>query len=80
MGDRREMPHIIAIQILEKGKLIASDLVDKLDRLKIRCMINAVLQNAASMMVSSDLDIVGSHSIVNELLNGNVPVMSMEKK
>jgi hypothetical protein len=37
-------------------------------------MINAALQNAASVAVSGDLDTVGSHGIVNELSNGNVPV------
>ena len=59
--------HIIAIRILNKSQCIVSDLIDKLDPLMIRCMIDATLQYTASMTVRSHLDTVSSHSIVNEL-------------
>ena len=35
--------YVVAVRILNKGKHIISDLVDKLDALLIRCMVNAPL-------------------------------------
>ena len=35
--------YVVAVRILNKGKRIISDLVDKLDALLIRCMVNAPL-------------------------------------
>jgi hypothetical protein len=37
------LAYIVAIRILDEGKLIVSDLVDELDALMIGCMVNAPL-------------------------------------
>jgi hypothetical protein len=59
--------YVVAVRILHEGKRIISDLVDELDALMIRSMVNAALQHTASVTVSCDLDTVSGNSIVNEL-------------
>jgi hypothetical protein len=59
--------YIVAVWVLDEGKRIISNLVNELDALMIRRVINAALQDAASVAVSRDLDTVSSYSIINEL-------------
>jgi hypothetical protein len=61
-------PYIVAIWILDEGQRIIGDLIDKLDALMFRRMVDAPLQNATSMAVCRYLNAVSSHGIINELL------------
>jgi len=62
-----ECAHVVTIRILNEREGIVRDLVNKLDALEIRSVVDAPLQNAAAMAVSRDLDAISSNSIVNEL-------------
>ena len=62
-----ECSHVVTIRILNEREGIVRDLVNKLDALEIRGVVDAPLQNAAAMAVSRDLDAISSDSIVNEL-------------
>ena len=61
-------PYIVAIWILDEGQHIIGDLIDELDTLMFRRMVDAPLQNATSVAVRRYLDAVSSHGIINELL------------
>lgn len=60
--------YIVPVWVLHESKSVVRDLVDKLNALRLRCMVNAALQDAATMTVSCNLDAVGSDSIVDELI------------
>ena len=62
------MTYIVAVRILYESESIVSDLVDELDFLVIRCVINAALEDAAAMTVSGNFNTVGSNRIINELV------------
>jgi hypothetical protein len=62
--------YVVAIWVLYEGKRVVSDLIDELDTLMIRRMVDAALQNTASVSVSRDLHAVNGHSIVNKLRMG----------
>ena len=59
--------HIVTVRILDKGECVIGDLVNELHALMIGRVINATLQDAASVSVSGDFDTVGSNGIVDEL-------------
>lgn len=59
--------HIVTVRILNEGEGIEGDLVNELHALMIGRMVNATLQDAASVSVSGDFDTVGSNGIVDEL-------------
>lgn len=59
--------HVVTVGILNKGKGVIGDLIDKLDALMIGSMVNATLQDAAPMTVSGDFNTVGRDGIINEL-------------
>ena len=59
--------YIVAIGILDKSKSVICNLIYKLCALHLRCVINASLQNAATMAMGCDLDAVGGNGIVDEL-------------
>ena len=72
--------HIITVRILDECESIIRNLVNQLDALVIRCMIDASLQDATSMTMRSDLYTVSSHRVVNELdtaFSRNVSVAEM---
>lgn len=62
-----EGTYIVAVRILHKSKRIVRDLVDELDTLMLRGVVDATLQHAATVAMSSDLDAVGRNSVVDEL-------------
>jgi hypothetical protein len=55
---------------LNEGEGIKGDLINELHALMIGCMINATLQDAASVSVSGNFDTVGGNGIVDELQVG----------
>ena len=59
--------HVVAVRILYESKRVVRDLVHELDTLVLRRMVNAALENAATMAVSGNLNAVGRNGIVNEL-------------
>lgn len=63
----RTMTYVVAVWILDEGQRIVGDLIDELDALMVRRMVDAPLQNTTSMAMSRHLDTVGCHSVVNEL-------------
>ena len=62
------MTYIVAVRVLYESESIVSDLVDELDFLVIRCVINTALENTAAMTVSGNFNTVGSNRIINELV------------
>ena len=62
------MTYIVAVRVLYESESIVSDLVDELDFLVIRCVINTALEDAAAMTVSGNFNTVGSNRIINELV------------
>jgi hypothetical protein len=63
----KQCPYVVAIRILNQSQRIISDLVDELDTLVIRGMIDTPLKNTTAMAVSSNLNTVGGDGIVDEL-------------
>ena len=59
--------HIVTVRILDEGERVKGDLVNELHALMIGRVVNATLQDAASVSVSGDFDTVGSNGIVDEL-------------
>jgi len=59
---------VVAVWILNEGKRVVRNFVDELDSLHLRGVINAPLQNAATMTMSSDLDTICCNGVVNELI------------
>jgi len=59
--------HIVTVRILDEGECVKGDLVNELHALMIGRVVNATLQDAASVSVSGDFDTVGSNGIVDEL-------------
>jgi hypothetical protein len=68
----RTMTYIVAVWILDEGQCIVGDLIDELNALMVRRMVDAPLQNTTSMPMSRHLDTVGCHSVVNELPNNGI--------
>lgn len=63
----RALTHIVAIGVLNKRQRIVGDLVDQLNALTIRSVIDTTLQNAAAVPVSSNFYAVSSDGVVDEL-------------
>jgi hypothetical protein len=61
--------YVISIRILYERQGIVGDLVDKLYPLVLRSMVNAPLQDTASVAVCSNFNTIGRHRIVYELRN-----------
>lgn len=59
--------NIVAEWILDKSDRIGSNLVNKINLLRRRSMVDAALENAAAMAVGTDGNTVGSNSVVDEL-------------
>ena len=55
-------PYIVAIWILDEGQCIIGDLIDELNALMFRRMVDAPLQNATSVAVRRYLDAVTSRA------------------
>ena len=64
---RETCTHIVAVRILNERECVVRDLVDELDALVLRCMVDATLQHAATVAVGGDFDAVGRDGIVDEL-------------
>lgn len=62
------LDNVVAVRILNERQCVVSDFIHKLDALMVRSMIDAALQHAASVAMSSDLYAVGSHCVVYELV------------
>lgn len=60
--------YIVPVWVLDESESVVRDLVDKLDALGLRCVVNAALQDAATVTVGRNLNAVGSDSIVDELM------------
>jgi hypothetical protein len=54
-------------RILHEGQRIVRDLGDQLNALRLRCVIDASLENAAAVSVGSHFDTVGSDGVEDEL-------------
>lgn len=52
---------------MHQSQSIVSNLIDELNALLVRRVVDTPLQYAAAVTVSSNLDAIGSNSIVNEL-------------
>ena len=63
--------YIVAVRVLDEREGVVGDLVDELDALVLRRMVDAALKHAATMAVRSDLDAVVRDGIVDELYNPN---------
>jgi hypothetical protein len=59
---------IVAVWVLDKCQRVVGDLVDELDALGLRGMINATLKDTASMAVGRDFDAISSNGIIDELI------------
>ena len=66
------MTYVVAVWILDEGQRIVGDLIDELDALMVRRMVDAPLQNTTSMAMSCHLNTVGCHSVINELPNNSI--------
>ena len=62
-----KITHVVTVRILNEGKCIIGDLIDELHALMIGRMVNATLQDAASVSVSGNFDAIRGDSVVDEL-------------
>ena len=62
-----EITYIVTVRILNEGECIVGDLVNELHALMIGRMVNATLQDAASVSVCGDFDAIGGDGVVDEL-------------
>lgn len=60
--------YVVTVGVLHQGQSIEGNLVDELDALIIRSVVDASLKNTASMTVSSHFNTVSRNSIVDELV------------
>ena len=58
---------MVAIQVLDEREGVVGDLIDELDALVLRRVVDAALEYAAAMAVRSDLDAVVRDGVVDEL-------------
>jgi len=65
------MAHVVSIWILNKSQRIVSYFIHKLYALMIRRVVDASLQDAASVAMRGNFHAIISHGVVNEL-NGCV--------
>lgn len=65
--ERTETTHVVAVRVLNEGQSIVSDLVDELDALMVRGVVDATLEDATSVTVSRNFDAVSGNRIVDEL-------------
>ena len=63
----RANTHIVAIRVLDEREGVVGDLIDELDALVLRRVVDAALEYAAAMAVRSDLDAVVRDGVVDEL-------------
>ena len=67
--------YIVAIWILNKCQGVIGNLRDELEALRLGRVVDASLQDAASVPVGRDLDAVSGHCVINKLVVlGNEPV------
>ena len=59
--------NIVAIRVLNECERAISDLLDKLHALVVGCVVDATLQDAAAVTMSSDLNAILGDSVVDEL-------------
>lgn len=59
--------YVVAVRVLHEREGIVRNLLDQLDTLAIRRVINATLEHAASVTVSRDLDAVLRDRVVDKL-------------
>ena len=63
--------HVVAVRVLDEREGVVGDLVNELDALVLRRVVDAALEYAAAMAVRSDLDAVVRDGVVDELYNPN---------
>ncbi len=61
------LQHIVTERILDKGKCIRGDLANELCFLMTGSMVDAALEDATAMTMSTDNHAIGSNSIEDEL-------------
>lgn len=59
--------YVVAVRVLNQCQRVVSDLIDELNPLRLRGMVDATLQDAAAVTMSSNLYAVGCDRIVDEL-------------
>jgi hypothetical protein len=59
------------MRVLDEGQSVEGNLVDELNALMVRSMVDTALKTAAAVAVSSNLDAVSSDRIVDELWCGD---------
>lgn len=59
--------HVVAIRILHEGQCVVGDFLYQLNPLLIGGMVNATLQDTATMAVRGDFHTICGNGIVNEL-------------
>jgi hypothetical protein len=66
---------VVSKGVLDQVEAMGSDLADEVDLLEARCMVNAALENAAAMAVSTDSDAVLAYRVEDELSLGRLEVV-----
>lgn len=59
--------HVVTVRILNQSERVVGDLVHELHALMIRRVVNATLQDAASVSVGGNFHAISGNSIVDEL-------------
>jgi hypothetical protein len=65
---RDKVTDIVAIRVLDEGECVVRDLVNKLDALLIRSVVDTALKDTAAVTVGRNLYAVGRDRVVDELL------------
>jgi hypothetical protein len=69
MSTKREVcgTYVVAIRILDQSKSIVRDLIDELNTLGLRGVVDAALKDTAAMAVGGYLNTVSGNGVVDEL-------------
>jgi len=70
VGKGRRITYVVAVRVLHEREGVVRDLLDQLDTLAVRGVVNAALENAAAVTVSGDLNAVLRDGVVDELYHG----------
>ena len=62
--------HVVAVWVLYEREGVIGDLVHELNALMLRRMVNATLEDTATVAMSRDLDAVRRNGVVDKLYQG----------
>ena len=64
---REDATYVVAVRVLDEREGVVGDLVDELNALVLRRVVNAALEDTTAVTVRRDLDAVRRDGVVDEL-------------